>query len=931
MQSGEIAIMLRRFIIAAVFGFWICLTFSAASSVRAAGVPLPNGKLLATPSTGSTGVGSMPMNALSVLGGKYTVISDNGWRQSLTCVDSATGRITGSIAFATDKTGNRSNGLYFGLAAYGNVVYAAQGAASAIAMVQVRPDGSLTQIGTLFGDEDRFISGLAVDSVGNLYAVENEFDNVAEETDPGNLVNSGALDIFSLGSDTETGRLNLISKLVKSAVRPFSVFSPTNFPLAVAALADGSKVFVGSERDGSVAVIDTSDPTSPSLTSTITTGSHPVALLLSANQRSLYVANADADTISVIDTKSYKVSRTIDVCPASAKGFPGASPIGLALSRDQSTLYVALGDMNAVGVVQLASDRVLGYIPAGWYPSSVAATASRLVIVSAKGDRARTPNNVKQGPNGAWGTEILKIMDGSVRSISLPTKAQLAADTREVYAANRYAEIDSSRNAAIASIGISSGKITHVIYVIKENRTYDQVLGDLPIGNGDPALTLFGYDVTPNQHALAKRFVLLDNFFDCGDVSGEGWNWSTQSYANEYVIRNVPYNYSGRGRQYDFEGQNNGYLTGGFPAADPYGQALSAAFPAGTPPLTDVAESAGGHLWDVARAAGLTYRNYGFFLSFGVSGFLPDNYPTATGLLPAGHDLSGVSDIDFRRFDLDFPDSNAPSTYYAQDHNAADLYKTTKYGHYDVPSRYAEWQREFDQMIAADPTGAKVPALTTVRFMMDHTAGAASLSHSPRSDVADNDYAVGELVEHVSRSPIWKHTAIFIIEDDAQNGQDHVDAHRSTCFVVSPFIKSNAIDHTFYNTDSVLHSIELLLGLRPMSQYDAIATPILDFGSTAVNSAPYSSILPAESIISDINPAAKKMSLADPRRPLAVASDRMDFVHPDSAPANLLNTIVWKTVKGVASNPPAPKHTVFPASGITPISAATGTPGDDGD
>jgi hypothetical protein len=308
---------------------------------------------------------------------------------------------------------------------------------------------------------------------------------------------------------------------------------------------------------------------------------------------------------------------------------------------------------------------------------------------------------------------------------------------------------------------------------------------------------------------------------------------------------------------------------------------------------------------------------------------IPDNYPDAIGLLPAGHDLSGASDIDFRRFDLDYPDSNAASIYFNKDHDKADLYETTKYGHYDAPSRYAEWQREFDEMIAADQTGAKVPALMTVRFMMDHTSAASSGKHTPRSDVADNDFAVGELVEHVSRSPIWKHTAIFVVEDDAQDGQDHVDAHRSDCFVISPYIKEHTLDHTFYNTDSVLHSIELLLGIRPMSQYDAIATPILDFGFEPTNSTQYQSILPAESIIAEHNPSAAKMGLNDPRRPLALASDRMDFVHPDSAPADQTNAIVWKTVRGARSNPPAPVHSVFRESSVDPISALSGTPADD--
>ncbi|MES1227900.1 MAG: hypothetical protein ABUL72_04460, partial [Armatimonadota bacterium] len=271
------------------------------------------------------------------------------------------------------------------------------------------------------------------------------------------------------------------------------------------------------------------------------------------------------------------------------------------------------------------------------------------------------------------------------------------------------------------------------------------VLGDLPKGDGDPSLTLFGREVTPNLHALAERFVLLDNLYACGEVSGDGWCWSTQGMADAYVQRNVPYQYSGRGRKFDFEGHNNGYPTGGSPAADEHGKPLATnpALKNGAKPIPDVA-STGINIWDRARESGVSLRNYGFYLFFndhntGLPGG-PDNYPVIAGLQPPGHDLAGVTDADFRRFDMDYPDSDAPSLYFKQTGDAHCLYRTNEYGDSKAPSRFSEWNREFQMMLAKDPSGESVPALMLVRLPMDHTSGASAGRHTPRSYVADNDY-----------------------------------------------------------------------------------------------------------------------------------------------------------------------------------------------
>jgi hypothetical protein len=456
---------------------------------------------------------------------------------------------------------------------------------------------------------------------------------------------------------------------------------------------------------------------------------------------------------------------------------------------------------------------------------------------------------------------------------------------------------------------LAAGKIKHVIYIIKENRTYDEVLGDLPQGNGDPSLVLFGRGVTPNQHALAERFVLFDNLYACGEVSGDGWCWSTQGMANAYVARNVPYNYSNRGRKFDFEGTNNTYPTAGLPPHDDEGKPLAAhePFSNGLPAIPDVANT-GRNIWDAAKEAGISLRNYGFFLYFsddnaGAAGG-PDNYPVAVGLLPPGHDLAGVTDADFRRFDMDYPDSDAPETYFKKTGNKQCLYSMTKYGKYEMPSRFSEWNREFQMMLAKDATGGAVPALTLIRLPLDHTVAAKAGKHTPRSYIADNDYALGQIVQAVSHSPIWESTAIVVIEDDAQSGADHIDCHRTIGYVVSPWIKAHSVDHRFYNTDSVLKTIELLLGLKPLCQYDAIADPIIDWDTSPSNAEAFNAILPGEQLVAETNPRVENLGADDPRREMATKSAAMDFTHADNLPAREANEIIWQTVKGPQAKMP---------------------------
>ena len=505
--------------------------------------------------------------------------------------------------------------------------------------------------------------------------------------------------------------------------------------------------------------------------------------------------------------------------------------------------------MNAVAVVDTDDAELLGYLPAGWYPTGVVVPpdGKRLFVLNAKGLVARHPN---PPPDAKKQKSPLALLEGDILAIPVPTRQELAVQTQRVLELDRLTPKYISRKNPLAGIGLQAGKIKHVIYIVKENRTYDQVLGDEPQGNGDPARCIFGKQVTPNLHAIVERFVLLDNFYDCGEVSGDGWNWSTQAQANEYVSRNVPYSYSDRGRSYDYEGQVDDYPVGGFPAKGLDGKQLSIdpRYKNGAPAIPDVGKAPGGHIWDLVRKARISYRNYGFFLSDGVGHgdkvVIPENYPNVVGLQPGGHDLAGVTDLDFRRFDLHYADSEAPLRYSQEFKNPDYPAPYKAFGIHKAPSRFTEWNEEFQQMLKASPNGGSVPVFMTVRFGDDHTMGTNPKNHSPRSMVADNDYACGQLVDAISHSPIWKSTAIFIIEDDAQNGPDHVDAHRSVCYVISPWIKAHSVDHTFQNTASVLRTMELLMGLPPMCQYDATAEPIMDWDTGPSNDAPFAAIRP---------------------------------------------------------------------------------------
>jgi YVTN family beta-propeller protein len=810
-------------------GPWILLAALASDG----GERLVTGKLISPIGTHEE-VGSYPSNILLLPGGEFAAVSTMGFRQALTIVRAADGKVAGRVEIP--RRGNPTQGLYYGLAfdPEKRLLYASRGAMDKVTAYKVGGDGSLAESGQelINSRPDGALfplhpAGIALNSRGTRMVVVNN-----QTTHQTNY--KGSVSVIDIASGKELSRIPV-----------------GGFPYSAALMTEGSganvTAFVGSERDGEVAVVDIA---AGKVTHTLRTGAAPAAMTFGPGQTRLYVSNAHSDTISVIDTAAKKVIDTILVRPAALPGLPGATPQGLAVSPDGTTLYAALSDMNCLGVIDLNKRALVGYIPTGWLPTSVVATQKELLVTCAKGVQAANPNSK---PVGDKGTYVQDIIAGTVTRIPLEAALPLKPHTEKVIANNLLRKgLNSRRLPQFKNPGIK-----HVIYVIKENRTYDNVLGDIERGNGDPSITLFPRRVTPNQHALAERFVQLDNFHVCAEVSQDGWVWSTAGMVNAYASRNTPYNYSGRGRSYDTEGSNNGV-------------------PVDLIDLPDVTRPPGGYIWELCQKHKVTYRNYGFFTQFtDPSDKRFDILKEAKENEPAKKALVGMTNTNFRRYDLTYADSEA---YQAYRFSWPRQRKT--YGEFKSVSRFTEWKREFDEFVKA----GKMPQFQMVRFGQDHTSGTQSGQPTPQSMVADNDYAVGQMVEAVSNSPFWKNTVICILEDDAQAGIDHVDAHRSIAFVISPYVKRGQLDSRFYNTSSMLRTMELLLGLPPMNQYDAVASPLDVFGRKLENAEPYKAILPDREIICEINPSSSAH----------VVSDLTEESEEDEE----LNEVLWTAIMG---------------------------------
>jgi YVTN family beta-propeller protein len=604
--------------------------------------------------------------------------------------------------------------------------------------------------------------------------------------------------------------------------------------------ADDKTLYISLWGGGKVALYDTN---SQKIAKSIVTGSHPNELLLNKKNTLLYVANANDNSVSVINTQTQKVIETI-----SAALFPtrltGATTNGLALSTNGKTLYIANADNNCLAVFDVtkpSNSQSRGFIPVGWYPTNIKVLGTKIMVANGKGFASMANPNGPQplkktdnsghhiGSTNSREQYIGGLFKGTLSFIDNPDPIKLKAYTKQVYANTPFDKGKEKLSAGEAGNPIprkmgEKSPIKYVFYIIKENRTYDQVLGDMPQGNGDTALCIFGKNVTPNHHAIAGEYALLDNFYVNAEVSADGHNWSTAAYATDFVEKNWPTSYGARGGTYDFEGSR------------------------------EVAYPRDGFIWDYCKRAGITYRTYGEFGEYGKA-----NIKSLQGHV-APHSPG---------FNMDIKDV----------------------------VRAQAWAADFDSLLAVNA----VPRFNTIRISNDHTSGQRKGKYSPIAAVGDNDQAIGMILEHLSKSPVWKESVVFMLEDDAQNGPDHVDAHRSPAFVAGPYVKRNAVVHQMYSTSGVLRTIELILGLPPMSQYDAAAVPLYECFTSKPDFTPYVN-KPAQVDLEQRNVAINESSKR---------SELFNFAKEDAIPDLELNEVVWKYVKGENAVMPAPKRSAF--------------------
>ena len=590
------------------------------------------------------------------------------------------------------------------------------------------------------------------------------------------------------------------------------------------------------------------------------TGMHACALAVSPNGRCVVVANAGSDTLSVIDTRTDKIVETI--CARQDPGdLFGAQPNAMAFDKRGKTLFVCNGTQNAVAVFQFdpGESKLLGLIPVGWFPAAIVRDSRRNMIYVANikniaGRKEQAGRGLGAGPG--FNT---KEYSGSLSLVPVPSARELAALTQTALADLRYpllaeAKLPPRADAPARPVPERVGEpsvFKHVIYIIKENRSYDQVLGDITNGNGDADLCVFGERVTPNEHKLVHEFTLLDNTYCSSILSADGHNWADTAIANDYLERS----FAGWPRSYPAGGDEDG------------GDAL--------------AYSSAGFIWDDALAHGKTFRDYGEYTT-GHNRWTHPKGRKGFTFLDAYHDfMDGSNEITYACE----PDVESLRPYIRTDFPSWGL---------DVPDqlRAAKFIEDLKKFEAA----GKFPEFTILWLPNDHTSGVKPGSPKPEAQVADNDLAVGKVVEAVSHSAFWKDTCIFAIEDDPQNGWDHVSGYRTTAYVVSPYTKRGAVVNTQYNQTSLLRTMELILGLPPMNQFDATATPMFDCFANTPDFTPFDSV--ANNVpLDEMNPSPNKISDAQLRKDASVSA-RLPLTLPDQCPESVLNEILWRSVKG---------------------------------
>ncbi|WP_218010408.1 bifunctional YncE family protein/alkaline phosphatase family protein [Actinomadura chibensis] len=768
-------------------------------------------------------LGLLPLaSALSPDGSRLLVVNAGQGVQSLQVVDTSSGAVAQTIGYKSPQA------LYAGVAwspdgghAYASAggnnkirVYDAAGGTltekASIALPTTNPDGQKVNM---------FPAGLAVTPDGKRLLVADQ--------------QADALSVVDLAT----------GKAETTAVG--------HRPYGVALGKDGKTAYVANQGAASVSVVDVSG-TAPTVVGNVPTGTHPNKVSLSADGSRAFVTAGDGDEADVVDTARNKVVQKIDLSPYN--GAPiGSNPVASAPSPDGRLLYVANSGNNDVAVVDLRRGRVTGMIPTGWYPTSVHVLGDRLLVVNAKGLGAG-PNDGpgKPDPHGGGTPDkyIGSMIKGTLSLIDRPSDpGRLRAWSRQVVRNNGFDERDRVRGGrgdgghVVPLHPGAKTPIKHVIYVVRENRTYDQEFGSIGKGGGDPGLNLFGDESAPNARELSRRFVTFDNFYADAEVSAQGWNWVVGSNSNPYSEQVWPANYSSRNAPYPSEN--------------------------GTPEIAPNSDPKDAYIWQRLKKAGVPFRNYGFYVQHDAQGRASAEDPV----------LNAATDPEFHGYDLACPDS--PNSF-------TPLSKTC-----GTP-RISRWLTEF----RAFEKSGKLPSVEFVRLPNDHTAGTKAGSPTPRAYVADNDYALGLLVDAVSKSKFWKDTAIFVTEDDAQNGPDHIDAHRTLALVISPYTQTGRVDSTFYSTVSMVRTIQLISGIRPLTQFDAYATPMTAAFTSRPNTRPYDAVVPQW-------PRTETNSAS---APLAAVSAQQQLGKEDQIDERTFNQAIWQSVRGKGAEMPEPRH-----------------------
>ena len=722
-------------------------------------------------------VGTLPLN-LATLSDRSLVVTNNGYGENgLMRVDPVAGRVVWHHPLRAAWLGLARSGRE-----WRDTVWASGGGTNRVyRLIWLGGAGWTSDSATLADTSARlFAAGLALVPSRGLVAVVGNLSDSVYLIDAATLTRRGAVAVGHT---------------------PYTV------------VADSSHLYVSDWGDSTVSVIDLS-VTPPVRRSTLVVGPHPSALALRGSE--LFVALAGANGVARVDLARGAVVEQLTVA-LDPHAPLGSDPNALALSPDGRALYVAMAGNNAVAVVHLDARRmrVAGLIPAGWYPTAVTVSPDgrTLYVANGKGNGS--------GPN-ADGKYIGNVIAGSISIVPVPNAATLARYTREVYALSPYSN---TRLRGLTPDRLAAKPpVRHVVYIIRENRTYDQVLGDIPAGNGDPSLTIFNDSVTPNAHAIARRWVLFDNFYVNGEVSADGHEWSDRAFASDYNEKTWPHIYSDR-RKWD--------LTSG----------------------ADLANPRDAYLWDAAKRKGLWVVNFG--------------------------EMTESDDEDSsqtRRVRTNFPGLKEITA--------------TNYPGFDLAIADTTRARLFADSVASWDRQGRFPDLVVLWLPRDHTSGRRANRNTPRAMVADNDLALGQIVERLSQSPAWSTLALFVLEDDAQDGPDHVDAHRSVLLVASPYARSGVVDSTFYTTSSVVRSIGLILGLDPLSQYDAAATPLWNAFSQRSDTTPFlhlRNVWPLD----ELNPRAFRSRIPD-----------RDLARADAADEELLNWEIWTSVRSGSAPPP---------------------------